>query len=125
MRKLKRTLIEIASLVGVAFAVLVVILLVNTVLFASKQIAPGKIPPVKSIKLDENEAVKRLSESLNFKTVSAPDPPKMDGNEFLKMHEYLERSFPEVHKELDWQIVGKYSLLFTCQGSNKSSILFC
>ena len=138
LQKTKRALAGIASLVGVAFGGLAVILLVNTVLFTSKQIAPGKIPPVKSIKLDENEAVKRLSGSLKFKTVSDPDPSKMpgpsrmrdpskmpdpskiNGNEFLEMHEYLERSFPKVHKELKRQIVGKYSLLFHWQGSHKS-----
>ncbi|KAI8808415.1 hypothetical protein BJ742DRAFT_808569 [Cladochytrium replicatum] len=43
-------------------------------------------------------------------------PDNADG--FLKLHEYLEKTFPKVHKAFTKEVVNRFSLLFTLEGSD-------
>lgn len=104
-------------LVIAAVAVLLVIIVIRTLLFTSKQV---QVEPVTDIAIDP-EAVQHLSKALQFKTISYQDSQKMDKKEFLGLHNHLEKVFPEVHKTLTREPVSEYSLLYTWKG--RSDIL--
>ncbi len=103
-------------LVIAAVAVLLVIIVIRTLLFTSKQV---HVEPVTDIALDP-EAVQRLSKALQFKTISYQDSQKMDKKEFLGLHNYLEKAFPEVHKTLTKESMSEYSLLYTWKGRSET-----
>ncbi len=65
-----------------------------------------------------NSVLKRFSESLKFRTVSIKDECTGDFSEFYKFHRYLAKSFPNVHKKMQNELIGKASLLYKWKGSN-------
>jgi carboxypeptidase PM20D1 len=103
-------------LVIAAVAVLLVIIVIRTLLFTSKQV---QVEPVTDIAIDP-EAVQHLSKALQFKTISYQDSQKMDKKEFLGLHNHLEKVFPEVHKTLTREPVSEYSLLYTWKGRSNT-----
>ncbi len=62
----------------------------------------------------------RLAEAVTFRTVSPQTPADFDPEPFVAFHAFLERSFPQVHRALEREIVAEYSLLFTWRGSDAS-----
>ncbi len=97
--------------------IVVVIVLINTVRFASKQMA---VQPIEAVKLDETGVVDRFSRVLQFETVSYEDSSKFDAEAFLALHAYLEQAFPRVHVTLKREVIGDYSLLYSWKGSDSS-----
>jgi carboxypeptidase PM20D1 len=53
--------------------------------------------------------------------VSSADDPKLNADEFRKLHAFLEQRFPLVHARLKREFVGDLSLLFTWQGSDPTA----
>ncbi|MCH8556974.1 MAG: M20 family peptidase [Balneolia bacterium] len=83
---------------------------------------------LRHIPVNLDDAVKRLSKAIQFKTVSKQDANEVDGDEFKKMHAFLEKAFPEVHDKLGKEIINHYSLLFKWEGTNpdlKPMMLTC
>ena len=75
--------------------------------------------------LDKEKMVSDLSEMLKFKTISYKDYTKFDYDEFIKLREYIEKSFPLVHQKLERKIINGYSLLYRWKGkTDKKPILF-
>jgi len=68
-------------------------------------------------KVDRQQVTEHLSEAVKFRTVSYPE---FDPKEFNGLHDYLERSFPRVHKEVKKETVGGYSLLYTWKGEQEA-----
>ncbi len=68
------------------------------------------------VKLDE--AIRRLSKAIQFKTISKQDAHKIDGEEFKKMHAFLEEAFPLMHQAMRKEVINHYSLLYTWEGTN-------
>ena len=62
----------------------------------------------------------RLAEAVTFRTVSPQTPADFDPEPFLAFRGFLEQSFPQVHRELEREIVSDYSLLYTWRGSESS-----
>lgn len=102
-------------LLGVV-GILVVLILIRAARFNSRQVQPGPIQP---IAVDRDSAARRLSGAIQFKTVSlqAMDDPRSE--EFRRLHSFLERSFPLVHRRLSKEVIGDYSLLYTWPGRNE------
>jgi carboxypeptidase PM20D1 len=100
-----------------AFALCVVplasVLLVNTFRFTSRQV---QVEAVQTVAVDRDGAAGRLARAIRFQTVSYQDPTKVNGDEFLALHRYLERTFPRIHAALTRELVGDYSLLYTWKG---------
>ncbi len=61
--------------------------------------------------------LKRLSDSIKFRTVSG------NWDQFLKLHKFLEDSFPIVHQKLELVKINDYSLLYKWNADTKESIL--
>ena len=106
---------RIAIALAIAFALLAAIVLIKTALVASFQL---DVAPVRTIDIEREQAVERLSRVIRFNTVSYQDRERVDPAELLRLHEYLERAFPRVHATLEREIVGDYSLLYKWQGTS-------
>jgi carboxypeptidase PM20D1 len=101
-------------LLGALFLVLVGALLVNALMFTSRQL---EVEPEAPYPLDEAKLAARLAGAVRFKTVSYQDPARRDPEELRGLHRYLAESFPKAHGALKRELVGGLSLLYTWQGS--------
>jgi carboxypeptidase PM20D1 len=103
-----------AVLIIVVAVVVLLVVLVRAFRFTSVQV---QVDPVTDITVDE-EAAQHLGKAIQFKTISYQDPSHCDENEFLKLHKFLEKTFPTVHSTLTKEPVENYSLLYTWKGRN-------
>ena len=92
------------------------ILFIRSLLLTSKQVAVEPAPP---LNLNTQVVTDHLAQSLRFRTISFQDPTQSEPKAFLQFHDYLEHSFPNTHRVLRREIIGKHSLLFTWQGREK------
>jgi carboxypeptidase PM20D1 len=106
------------KLVIIAVAALMILFLaltIRTFRFPSRQVHP---PVAVSPPVDSKVLAEHLAESLRFRTVSYRDPSQFQGEEFLRLHRYLEKVFPRVHSVLTREIAGNFSLLYTWEGQD-------
>lgn len=75
-------------------------------------------PLYEKLDIDFAAAVKRLSEAIQFKTISNHEASMIDGREFKAMHEFLRKEFPLIYQNLRVETVNKYSLLYEWRGNN-------
>jgi carboxypeptidase PM20D1 len=106
MKRLALTLLALT-------AILVLIVVVRALRFTSRQIA---IPPAAQMNFARDSALERLSRAIQFRTVSSPNPGQTPVEEFERFHEFLNGAFPQVAKQLNKEIVGGHSLLYTWKG---------
>jgi carboxypeptidase PM20D1 len=99
------------------FIVLLAILFIRMSLFTSKQV---NADPAPAVKLDVKKALQNFSRAIQFKTISFQDQSKLDRNEFLGMHRFIQEAFPGVHANLKKEIVNELTLLYTWKGSDES-----
>lgn len=64
-------------------------------------------------------SVQRLSQALQYKTISYENVDLVDRLEFLRFHEFIEKSFPKVHKELIKETINDLGILFKWEGAEK------
>jgi carboxypeptidase PM20D1 len=107
--------ILLVSLTGVAL--LLAVLLVRALRFASKQL---EVEPVTGIAVDAEGVAQRLAAALRIETVSHQDSAAFDAEEFRRFHAFLEQSFPTVHATLAKETVGEFSLLFRWAGTDEA-----
>ncbi|MEJ8848410.1 M20 family peptidase [Variovorax rhizosphaerae] len=81
----------------------------------SRQVAVAAVTPPA---IDTEAAAKRLSASIQFRTVSSLDDPKGNNAEFDKLHAFLAEKFPKLHATLKKEVIGDNALLYTWQGSD-------
>ncbi|MCS7176921.1 MAG: M20 family peptidase [Candidatus Kapabacteria bacterium] len=109
----RRWLVAVA-LLGAAFLVLFGVMLYRTVrLETGAEVAPLEVPP---LDIDSAGAVARFAEALRYRTISHQDTAQVEVAEFERFHRFLQASFPEVHRRLQWETVGGYSLLYRWPG---------
>ncbi|TNE46025.1 MAG: M20 family peptidase [Deltaproteobacteria bacterium] len=107
---------KVLMFLGLAIVGLLAIVLVKTAMFSSKQV---QVKPVK-VSVDAQTVAKRLAESIRFRTISFEDSKQFKGKPFLDLIQFIEKSFPLVHKHLKVEKINKYSLLYTWKGSDPS-----
>lgn len=95
--------------------VLILIFVIRTALFRSKQVS---IESLSNICIDTDKAATHLAEAVKFKTISYRDKDKIDYDEFIKFHDYLYKTYPNVHKSLQREVIKDYSLLYKWEGSD-------
>lgn len=108
--KIKRILYFLLALL------FIFILVTITTTFTVKSKQPKPHPT--NLIIDEEQAVKRFSQSLTYKTISNQDRTKFDYEEFEKFIVFLEESYPTVHKKLELERINDYALVYKWQGSN-------
>ena len=99
----------------------VILAILLTALTAEARAQEGPAFPAVSPAFNDQAAAERLAGAVRIKTITFDDRPDASAAEFLKLHDYLAQQFPLTHKVLRREIVNKYSLLFTWQGSNPSA----
>lgn len=101
--------LRIVSLLLVA---LILVLIVNTIRFSSKQM---QVEPI-SLKAVNDAPIQRLTEAVQVPTVSAKLPA--DSSAFRAFDEWLDQAFPGVDSLLDQKRLGTFSRLYTWPGKN-------
>ncbi|KIG14716.1 putative M20/M25/M40 family peptidase [Enhygromyxa salina] len=99
-------------------SVLLAIATVNMLATRSQQVQVDGFEP---LRIDEVQAVDRLSEAIRIQTISPQDPASFDPAPFIAFHQLLERSFPLVHAQLEREIVSDYSLMYRWPGADPSA----
>ncbi len=88
---------------------------IRTTRFTSIQM---QVDPIEKVAIDEERVAAHLAEAVRIRTIShGPDAP-VEEKAFRSLHEFLARSYPEVHSTLTREVVGGYSLLYTWEGSD-------
>ena len=80
------------------------------------------VEPVQ-IEIDVEAAAERLAGGVRFPTISNEDRDDFDTAAFDAFHDYLEETFPNVHRTLTREVLGDprpYSLLYTWEGTDPS-----
>ncbi len=76
------------------------------------------VGPIELHDFDEEAAVERLSQALQFPTISYDNPDEFDEEAFEGFIEWMAEAFPRVHEELEMERVSDYTLLFRWEGTN-------
>lgn len=115
MRRLMKILRNLALLLVAAVVVLAGVLGVNALMRTSRQVSVAAVAPVA---IDTDAASKRLGEAIRFRTISNFLDPDQNADAFRGLQAHIEHSFPALHSAAKREIVSKYSLLYTWEGSD-------
>ncbi len=103
------------KIIGLALGILIGVLLWNTFRFESKQLTD--IPPAPPLSIPDSALI-RLSQAVQFRTVSYQDSAQTDNTQFEAFISFLEKSFPLVHSRMTRERVNGFALLYQLKGSN-------
>jgi carboxypeptidase PM20D1 len=112
-----RVAYRIAIVVGAAVVGLAAVVSARAFVAGSRQIDVAAATP---IAVDAQAAAERLAGAVRLRTISFDDRPDASAEAFVGLHDYLARQFPLVHRTLQLEKVGQYSLLYTWPGSDPS-----
>jgi carboxypeptidase PM20D1 len=104
---------RVLGVLAAVVAVLLVVVVANTLRFRSRQVAVA-VAPAATLRPGVAE---RMAAALRFRTISHQDTAAFDAEPFRGLHRHLEESFPEAHRALRREVVGGFSLLFTWTGA--------
>jgi carboxypeptidase PM20D1 len=107
---------KILIISGLLLAVIILVLLINTFRFSSRQ---SKIIAAPKITIDSS-ANTRLSQAIKIPTISYDDRTKFDSSAFQNFIEFLSKQYPLCHSQLKKQIINNYSLVYEWKGKNLS-----
>lgn len=110
----KRKLILLIA--GGLILIFAIVTVFNTITVKSRQ----PIPSSTKVVINEDDAVKNLSEAITYKTISYQDRSKFDFNEFDRFIEFLQMSYPAVHEQLDVEMINDYALIYKWTGSDST-----
>ena len=104
----------------ILYAILgLIVLLLAVMTVRALRFKPEPIQNTEPIKVsvDTEAAIKHLSEAIQFKTISRPDPNDVEWEEFDKFAEYLKVTYPTVTEKLTREVVADHSLLYHWKGT--------
>ncbi|MGH8454230.1 MAG: M20/M25/M40 family metallo-hydrolase, partial [Nevskiales bacterium] len=99
---------------GLALGLVLTIALFNALNFRPRAV---EYPPAAKLSIDADGAAARLAAALAIPTVSHEDRARVDGEAFIRLHDYLTVRFPRTHQTLNRETVSQLSLLYTWPGS--------
>ena len=108
---------RIAAVSAILVTVLLAVILVRTAVFTRAQ---ATVEPIAPLEIG-NAALQHLASAIRVPTVSVAGTPGADSSTFEKLREVLQASFPQVHQQLNRELIGGNSLLFTWQGVDRSA----
>lgn len=68
----------------------------------------------------DHQAIDRLSQVIQYQTVSYEDTTEIDYGQYEEFTMFLEENYPNLHEKAKRTRIGTYSLLFTLKGDNPS-----
>lgn len=107
---------RILKFLGAALLIVILIVLVKTFAFKSKQLDIATVPAPDYTP----QALEHFLGAIKFKTISYNDAAQFDSAQFNGFHRYLKTSYPLVHEKLSLKKVADYSLLYKWEGSDAS-----
>ena len=107
---------------------ILLIALVSVVIWRTVSFKEPVIEPFKDIEFTNSELYKKfqdelitkLQKSITYKTISYQDASLRDTKEFQRFIEFLKKSFPFVHNNLELKLINQYTLLYKWQGRNSN-----
>lgn len=66
------------------------------------------------------DALTHFQQAIRINTISFANPKEWDSIPFIAFRKFIENSYPLVHKQLKREIISKYSLLYTWEGTDKN-----
>ena len=112
MKKVKLVL----SVIGILFLLFLIVTLFNT--FTLKTLQPA--PQLATSSINEDQAIKNLSASITYKTISYQERSKFDFAEFDSFISFLKATYPLVHSTLELEMVNKYALIYKWKGTDST-----
>ncbi len=76
------------------------------------------VPPAAPATVDAAAAASRLGAAIRLRTIAKSPGDPLDPQAFRDLHALLERSYPNVHRQLHRDIIAQYSLLFRWEGTD-------
>lgn len=110
--------VEVLLIVFMALAAVFILMLLRAAYMPTKQIASKKAP--EPMEFDLDAASEKLAASLRFRTVSGTGFDEEAEAEFLKLHEHLRKSYPNVFLKSEVTVHGGRSLLLRLFGKDKT-----
>lgn len=68
--------------------------------------------------VDAKQAAAHLADAIRIKTISKEDMQAGDYGVFKEYHQWLEKTYPSLHKNLKKEVINQYSLLYYWKGSD-------
>lgn len=93
--------------------VLIAVLLVRTVGFESRQVAPEA---TSALEFDGAGIAQRLAAGIRHRTISHHVDGPVEVQAFLDLHAQLRTDYPQIHAKLTRETVSDYSLIYTWKG---------
>ena len=97
---------------------LLLVISINTFTFTSPKVTLQA--PLDASELDVAMLSERLSQAIQFPTISHMNAAKLEREAFIQLHQFLKHSFPNVHEVLSLEKVSELSLLYRWKGSDSS-----
>ena len=107
---------KIIRLIVTAAVIIIGVLLFNTLMLKSKQVASENLEKIAL----SNDVFQNLSKGLQYPTISYSENAIPDSIAFFGFHRFLEKAFPLTHEKLSLKKISTYSLLYTWKGSDSS-----
>jgi carboxypeptidase PM20D1 len=107
---------KIIRLIVTAAVIIIGVLLFNTLMLKSKQVASENLEKIAL----SNDVFQNLSKGLQYPTISYSENAIPDSIAFFGFHRFLEKAFPLTHEKLSLKKISAYSLLYTWKGSDSS-----
>ena len=108
----------ILIMLGVIITLLATVVVIKTLTYPWKN--QVQVEPVEPRRVDADTHASHLAEAIRFQTISHQDLADDDVEEWLALHNWLERTYPIIHRVLKREIINKYSLLYRWEGQNPS-----
>jgi carboxypeptidase PM20D1 len=115
MRRLTKIIRNILLLAIAAIVVVGGVLAFNVITHGSRQLQVAAVPRTP---VDAQAAATRLSEAIRFRTISSYEKPEQHAEALRGLQAHIEKNFPAFHAAAKREIVAKYSLLYTWEGSD-------
>ena len=109
---IKKTLVTI----GVSFVVVAAVIAVNTWNYGKSQ--TFQTLPNHEMAIDMVGASKRLSDIVQIRTISYSPEAPTETDAFLKIHSYIQTTFPKIDNSLEREVISDFSLLYRWPGSD-------
>ncbi len=105
---------KIFAVLGILLVLFIVVLLFNTFTFNSKQVSSTSVETFKM----SDSAIEHIQQAIRIKTISNENKDEFEGGPFLDFHKFLAATYPLADSLLTPEVINKYSLLYTWQGSD-------
>ncbi len=114
-----RVLIKTGISLVIALGVLIAVLIIRSLPYASSSSIQAKNPD-NQININSDRLAQNLAMAVQFKTISHQQADKFDGEAFLSFQKWLRKTYPNFYKVVTTETVAGYSQLNTWAGSNPS-----